>query len=68
MSCQYIVNLDAKYQSMHWHRSGSVRRYSDSIKNRKPCSIDKTRIQCGANGKTTAMQLYISSKEPVQPK
>lgn len=68
MSCQYIVNLYAKYQSMHWHRSGSVSHYSDSIKNRKSCSIDKTRIQRSVNGKTTAMQLYISSKEPVQPK
>lgn len=35
MSCQYTVNLSAKYQSMHWHRSGSYSRYGDSIQNRK---------------------------------
>ena len=40
MSCQYIVNLYAKYRSMHWHHSGSVSRYSDSIKNRKLRSIE----------------------------
>lgn len=68
MSCQYTVNLYAKYQSMHWPRSGSISHYSDSIRNRKSCSIDKTRIQCSVNGKTTAMQLSISSNEPVQPK
>lgn len=66
MSCQYTVNLYAKYRSMHRHRSGSASPGSDSIKNRKSGSIDS--IQCSINGKTRAMQLYISSKEPVQPK
>lgn len=30
--------------------------------------VPLTLIQCSINGKTRAMQLYISSKEPVQPK
>lgn len=35
MSCQYTVNLYAKYRSMHWHRSGSTSPDSDSIKKQK---------------------------------
>lgn len=57
MSCQYTVNLSAKYQSMHWHRSGYTAVTVTAFKTEKSCSIDKTRIQCSINGKTTAMQL-----------
>lgn len=66
MSCQYTVNLYAKYRSMHQHRRGSAGPDSDSIKHRKSGSIDSHPMQ--HQWKTRAMQLFFSSKEPVQPK
>lgn len=42
MSCQYTVNLYAKYRSMHRHLSGSTGPDSDSIKNRKSGSTDSS--------------------------